>query len=208
MEDSEKALELDNKDWRVFHKKGLALFNLKEYKTALVVLEEGKLIAENGTIFGHLFNEWIEKSKAHLPIETVESSEPIKKDEPAEQPKPILPPTIKHEWYQSESQVTISVLAKNRTLTDVQVEYTENKLTVKNIDPEKQDFDFVFNLEYPIQAEQTLVKFMSTKIEIKLKKCEPLQWKVINITAEELAKRQKIAEKKRNFLLDQKKDYL
>ena len=49
---------------------------------------------------------------------------------------------------------------------------------------------------------------MSTKIEIKLKKCEPLQWKVINITAEELAKRQKIAEKKRNFLLDQKKDYL
>lgn len=40
---------------------------------------------------------------------------------------------------------------------------------------------------------------MSTKIEIKLKKCEPLQWKALNITPEELAKRSKVVEKKRKF---------
>lgn len=70
---------------------------------------------------------------------------------------------------------------------------------VKSTDPAKQNFDFDFNLEYPIQADQTQVKFMSTKIEIKLKKCEPLQWKVLNITPEELAKRSKVVEKKRKF---------
>ena len=73
------------------------------------------------------------------------------------------------------------------------------KLTVKST--KKVQFDFDFNLEYPVIPDQTQIKLMSTKIEIKLKKCETLQWKVFNISSTELSNRLKtsaITENKRN----------
>lgn len=120
LEDADKALALEVNDWRAYHKRGQALFHLKEYKTALSVLEEGQLKAESDTKKS-LFNDWIEKCKAQLP--DTESTPVV--EEPV---KPVAPPAVKQEWYQSESQVTISILSKNRSPNDVQVDSTENKV--------------------------------------------------------------------------------
>lgn len=120
LEDADKALALEVNDWRAYHKKGQALFHLKEHQTALSVLEDGKLKAESDTKKS-LFNEWIEKCKAQLPA--TESAPVV--EEPLQ---PVAPPAVKQEWYQSESQVTISILSKNRSPNDVQVDSTENKV--------------------------------------------------------------------------------
>lgn len=103
---------------------------------------------------------------------------------------PPPPPQVKHEWYQTESQVTVSILAKNMKESDVTVTATENQLVVKtNSEEVTPKLNFTFNLCHPIQADQLVVKCLSSKIEIKLKKCEAIQWKALELTAAELAKK-------------------
>lgn len=198
LEDAEKALSLDTSDSKAFFKKGLALFNLKDYTNALKALEEGLTKAETSTTKS-LFNEWIIKSKAELPV----AENPVE----VEEVKPVIIPTpvVKFEWYQSESVVTVSILAKNRSTNDAKVETTDRKLIVKSIGEEKPKIDFDFNLEYPILSDQTQVKYMSTKIEIKLKKCEILQWRKFNLTEADLAAQVKLVEKKPDYPSSSKK---
>lgn len=64
---------------------------------------------------------------------------------------------------------------------------------------ERANIDFNFNLEHAVNAAETVIKFMSTKIEIILKKIEMNQWKSLSISAAELANRN--IEKKRKINL-------
>lgn len=203
LNDAQQALDLDKNDSRAYHKKGLALFNLKEYEKSLAALEEGENLADTPSKKG-LFTEWINKSKAHIPVKAEVSKEVV---EVQEEVKPIAipPPVIKHEWYQSESQVTVSILAKHITSNDVTIDSKENTLCIQSNNPESLKIDFFFNLEHQIQPENTQIKFMTNKIEIKLKKCEPIQWKKLNITSSELASRLKIQEKKPEYPTSSKK---
>lgn len=208
LEEAENALAMDKKDSRAYHKKGIALFHLKNFKEALDALQEGQKLGETPTKKS-LFDEWINKCRAEIPVETEsvsvkaenQNDEMNKNDNPV----PIPTPVVKHEWYQSESQVTVSVLAKNRSANDVKIISTENTLVIQGTDDKKIKIDFNFNLEHPILSEQTQIKFMSSKIEIKLKKCEPLQWKVFNITSSDLSKRLEIINKKPDYPTSSKK---
>lgn len=185
LEDAQKAIDLDTNDSRGYHKKGLALFNLKEFANALTILETGQNLAEN-SVKKSLFDEWISKCRNELPKTEIKPADT--------QAQPLLVPVaqaVKYQWFQSESQVTVSIMAKNQKSSDVQISSTADKLLVKSINPENVQYDFDFNLEYPVIPDQTQIKFMSTKIEIKLKKCEMFQWKFFNISSDDLSNRLK-----------------
>ncbi|KAA0722276.1 Protein SGT1 -like protein [Triplophysa tibetana] len=83
---------------------------------------------------------------------------------------------VKHDWYQTESLVVVTIMLKNAQKDDVSVDFDAKKLTavVKLLSGE--DYCLNVNLLHPIVPEQSTYRILSTKIEIKMKKTEGIHW--------------------------------
>ncbi|KAJ3321787.1 hypothetical protein HDV06_003936 [Boothiomyces sp. JEL0866] len=80
-------------------------------------------------------------------------------------------PAIRHEWYQTDSHVIISIFIKNLKQDQVQVDFSDSSLTVTaKMDASREsqvDFDPLF---LPVDPSASSYEVLSTKIEVKLKK--------------------------------------
>ncbi|KAJ9584057.1 hypothetical protein L9F63_021594 [Diploptera punctata] len=83
---------------------------------------------------------------------------------------------VKHDWYQTDSQVVITILAKNTKQDDVKVEFGDQTLHVATVLPDGSDYDLNLNLAFPVVPTQSIYKVIPSKIEVKLKKREGIQW--------------------------------
>ncbi|OXU18566.1 hypothetical protein TSAR_013933 [Trichomalopsis sarcophagae] len=86
-------------------------------------------------------------------------------------------PKIKHDWYQTETHVIVTVLAKNTD--NVKVVYGETTLSVSAKLPTGSDYSLELDLAHHIVPDQCLYKVMPSKIEIKLKKRDGHRWTVL-----------------------------
>ncbi|GJQ85380.1 putative SGS domain protein [Trypoxylus dichotomus] len=91
-----------------------------------------------------------------------ESAEPVKR-------------TIKHDWYQTEATVVVTVLIKNVHQDKLIIDFGENSLRV-NVVVEEETHNLEYQLRHKIVPEQCGYKITPSKIEIKLKKLEGLRW--------------------------------
>ncbi|XP_059056969.1 protein SGT1 homolog [Achroia grisella] len=95
-------------------------------------------------------------------------------------PSEPVKPKIKHDWYQTEAQVVITILIKNAPKDKVKVHYSDKSLSVSSSIP---DSDNEYSLE--IELAHEIVPSMCThlvtpsKIEVKLRKKEGLRWTVL-----------------------------
>ncbi|XP_012255931.1 protein SGT1 homolog isoform X2 [Athalia rosae] len=89
----------------------------------------------------------------------------------------MLAPKIKYDWYQTETHVVVTILAKNSE--DVKVEYGETSLSVTAKLPSKNEYSLELDLAHHIVTEQCSFKVVPSKIEIKLKKRDGLRWIVL-----------------------------
>ncbi|KAG8520297.1 Protein SGT1, partial [Galemys pyrenaicus] len=83
---------------------------------------------------------------------------------------------IKYDWYQTDSQVIITLMIKNVQKNDVNVEFLEKELSALVKLPSGEDYNLKLRLLHPIIPEQSTFKVLSTKIEIKMKKPEAVRW--------------------------------
>ncbi|XP_040137383.1 protein SGT1 homolog isoform X3 [Ictidomys tridecemlineatus] len=83
---------------------------------------------------------------------------------------------IKYDWYQTESQVIITLMIKNVQKNDVNVEFSEKELSALVKLPSGEDYNLKLRLLHPIIPEQSTFKVLTTKIEIKMKKPEAVRW--------------------------------
>ncbi|EHB10690.1 Suppressor of G2 allele of SKP1-like protein, partial [Heterocephalus glaber] len=83
---------------------------------------------------------------------------------------------IKYDWYQTESQVIITLMIKNVQKNDVNMEFSEKELSALVKLPSGEDYNLKLRLLHPIIPEQSTFKVLSTKIEIKMKKPEAVRW--------------------------------
>ncbi|XP_057184875.1 protein SGT1 homolog isoform X2 [Triplophysa rosa] len=83
---------------------------------------------------------------------------------------------VKHDWYQTESLVVVTIMLKNAQKDNVSVDFGAKKLTavVKLLSGE--DYCLNVNLLHPVVPEQSTYRILSTKIEIKMKKTEAIHW--------------------------------
>ncbi|KAK0167613.1 hypothetical protein PV327_004987 [Microctonus hyperodae] len=86
-------------------------------------------------------------------------------------------PKIKHDWYQTETSVIVSILAKNTE--NVKVCYNERTLSVGAKLPTGSDYSLELDLAHEIMPEYCTHKICPSKIEIKLKKRDGLRWTVL-----------------------------
>ncbi|KAK0045984.1 suppressor of G2 allele of SKP1 [Biomphalaria pfeifferi] len=173
--DCEKALEINEHNSKAYLKKGSALYELQEFQKALAVFQEGqKRFVTDGN-----FELWISKCQEEL-----HKSEKTKTDAVCEsghhKEKTLSPnsvsvesPKVKYDWYQTHTHVVITVLLKNITKENLTVESENRKLKVVIKEPAAT---LELLLAHQIDPHQTSFKILSTKIEIKLKKCEGILW--------------------------------
>ncbi|KAM4795995.1 protein SGT1 homolog [Rhinophrynus dorsalis] len=83
---------------------------------------------------------------------------------------------LRHDWYQTESQIIITVMIKNVQKDDVHIEFSERELNADVNLPSGENYNLKLSLFHSIVPEQSTFKVLSSKIEIKMKKTEAIRW--------------------------------
>lgn len=83
-------------------------------------------------------------------------------------------PTIRHEWYQTETHIIVTIYAKNSK--NANVAYGVNTLSVSAKLPSGNDYSLELDLAHEVVPEQCTHKIVPSKIEIKLKKRDGTRW--------------------------------
>ncbi|KAF2467860.1 SGS-domain-containing protein [Lindgomyces ingoldianus] len=110
-------------------------------------------------------------------------SEAVKSEEPAPPAalKPIVPTPankIKHDWYQSNENVTFTLLAKGVSQSEAKVEIDKDSLNISFPIKDSSDFNYSLDPFYaPVDPSQSTFRITPTKIEVTLKKATPgIKW--------------------------------
>ncbi|TRY95303.1 hypothetical protein DNTS_006750 [Danionella cerebrum] len=82
----------------------------------------------------------------------------------------------RHDWYQTESQISVTIMLKNAKKEDVKVSFEEKELKAVVKLPSGEDYCLQVHLLHPIVPQQSTFKISSTKIECKMKKTAALHW--------------------------------
>lgn len=86
-------------------------------------------------------------------------------------------PPFKHDWYQTETSVVITVLIKNITKEQLTIKFSESAVDLHiNAGEHNSEISRIFKLSHNIVPDQCSYRLASVKIEIKLKKQEGYRW--------------------------------
>ncbi|KAI2668507.1 hypothetical protein H4Q32_005240 [Labeo rohita] len=169
IEDAKKARELQPDLALAFLRIGIAEYHLHNFNAAHQALTAGKEL--DCSIEG--FQTWIQdcenKIATHIPNQTSDL-----KSKNHVTLKFLL--HFRHDWYQTESQVVVTIMVKNAKEEDVTVIFGERELTAAVKLPSGEDYCLNVHLLHPVVPQQSTYRILSTKIEIKMKKTAAIQW--------------------------------
>ncbi|KFZ59376.1 Suppressor of G2 allele of SKP1, partial [Podiceps cristatus] len=199
--DAKKSLELNPNNAVALLRKGLGEYHIKNYASALESFREGQrldntfldksvntrtLLANSEslkyrqpfpvlncfTYVDDTFTIWIQRCEETLNgrkkhIYLVKSFFSL--------PSPPLF-FFRYDWYQTESQVIVTIMIKNAQKDDVSVQFSEKEMNASVRLPSGEDYNLKLVLLHSIVPEQSAFKVLSTKVEIKMKKPEAVRW--------------------------------
>jgi len=210
LNDANAALKLNANNSKAYLRKGIALFSLEEFEAAKAAFEKGfQLDSSNSQ-----FKTWIRKCSAEIDseqtgvgeattstIDNSDSNKKLKSEEqvptsttPAQSNNPPTPaatsttasdaPKIRHEWYQTPTHVFVTIFAKGVQKDNAQIEFTASTLSVNIKLSSSSEYQLHLDLCDKITPSESTTTFLSTKIEIKLKKANAARWKTLEHTGE------------------------
>ncbi|KAI5130838.1 protein SGT1 homolog isoform X1 [Manis pentadactyla] len=182
--DAKKSLELNPNNSTAILRKGICEYHEKNYAAALETFTGGQKLDNADTDF----IVWIKRCQEAQNSDGSQSEESVSQQ--THQSK------IKYDWYQTESQVIITLMIKNVQKNDVNVEFSEKELSALVKLPSGEDYSLKLRLLHPIIPEQSTFKVLSTKIEIKMKKPEAVRWEKLEGQGDVLKPKQFIADVK------------
>ncbi|KAF9187142.1 Protein SGT1 A [Haplosporangium sp. Z 767] len=168
-------------------RKGVAAYHIQDYQTAKTALEACHALSpEQRTLASWMRKVDQELAKQRLkatPAAPMTATTTTPAPTPTPAPAAVTPastavptttPTIhrvRHEWYQNDSYVTISVFIKNAKKESVEVNITERAVSVSVKMPTGSDYSLELDpLSHAVIPSESKFEVMSTKIEIQLKK--------------------------------------
>ncbi|XP_051122878.1 protein SGT1 homolog [Andrographis paniculata] len=187
--DANKAIELDPSLAKAYLRKGTACMKLEEYETAKTALETGASLAPGDSRFANLIKECdvlIAEETEEQPTKLVDNAP---KDAPV--PNNLTPavdlhsqgttvasakPKYRHEFYQKQDEVVVTIFAKGIPANNVAVDFGEQILSIEIELPGEEPYHFQPRLYGKIVPSKCRYTVMSTKIEIRLAKADNLNW--------------------------------
>ncbi|KAJ3112617.1 rRNA-processing endoribonuclease [Phlyctochytrium bullatum] len=165
---------------KAYFRKGHALYELKRYDEAFKSLQEAKVLGSKDKTLESL----LKSCETHLPKTpphpslTSAGTGTLSTANPPPTTTAVAPAKIRHEWFQNENFVTVSIFAKNTKKEDTKIEFAPNSLSVTVKLPSGSDY--VLDLEplaHEIVPSESKFSNLGSKIEIKLKKARiGVQW--------------------------------
>ncbi|XP_065058724.1 protein SGT1 homolog [Rhopilema esculentum] len=175
--DAEQSIKLDANNPKAHLRLGIAKFHLKEYKSSKEAFQSlSALDAENKEAV-----DWIKKCDAEIAAnnagntESKVTNEAVASEKNMEE-KHAAANSVKHDWYQTETNVVLTLMVKNRKKEDVEVEFGKQNVSIAVKLSSSQDYNWELNLAHPIVPQDCITRILSTKIEVKMKKTEGMRW--------------------------------
>lgn len=163
LDDAKKAQQLEPSLPLAFMRTGIAEYHLKNYKSSHAAFIQGQQLDGSNQDF----EMWIRRCEEMTRKEGQNGS--------ADRRTPATPP-VKHDWYQTESQVIVTIMVKNVSKDAVHISFTEKELSATVVLPSGEYYSVNFDLLHPISPQQSTYRILSTKVEIKMKKTEAIRW--------------------------------
>ncbi|NXE21500.1 SGT1 protein, partial [Ardeotis kori] len=161
--DAKKSLELNPSNAIALLRKGLGEYHSKNYASALESFREGQRLDS----VDDTFTIWIKRCE-----ETLNG-----KKKHVYSIRGLICPV--YDWYQTESQVIVTIMIKNVQKDDVSVQFSEKEMNASVRLPSGEDYNLKLVLLHSIVPEQSTFKVLSTKVEIKMKKPEAVRWETL-----------------------------
>lgn len=153
----------------------IVFFNHAQYAHSLKAIERAK----EYNCSDPAFTIWLAKITKKCGKENIEAEEFESTTAEITQNTPVLPralgpKTPKMSFYQSDTILTVDFFYKN--VTDPNIIFKETTLSVEFKVASGSDVIYEYNLFAPIIPEESSFKVMSTKVEVSLKKKQPVKW--------------------------------
>uniref|UniRef100_A0A0E0JLD0 Protein SGT1 homolog n=1 Tax=Oryza punctata TaxID=4537 RepID=A0A0E0JLD0_ORYPU len=205
--DANKAIELDPSMHKAYLRKGSACIKLEEYQTAKAALELGYSFASGDARFTRLMKECDERIAEELgqvPVKKAEDGAAVpsvasivdEKDDAANmdntQPMVEVKPKYRHDFYNSATEVVLTIFAKGVPAENVVVDFGEQMLSVSIEVPGEEPYHFQPRLFSKIIPDKSRYQVLSTKVEIRLAKAEQITWTSLDYDKKTKAIPQKI----------------
>ncbi|KAN0034318.1 hypothetical protein ACTFIV_000815 [Dictyostelium citrinum] len=89
---------------------------------------------------------------------------------------------VKHEWYQTESHVVLTIFAKFVTASNSKIILSPKSVNISFPLANGSEFLFEMDLFDPIVDKDSTIHYYSTKVEIKMKKSRAIKWDTLEFT--------------------------
>ncbi|XP_046693448.1 protein SGT1 homolog isoform X2 [Silurus meridionalis] len=169
VDDAKKAQQLQPGMALAFLRTGIAEYHLNNIRAAHQAFTAGKGLEVSSLFFTgatEAFQTWIQKCEEKMATQDRNETSDLR----------TATPHVKHDWYQTESQVTVTLMVKNVKKEDVRIMFQENELKAMVKLPSGEVCSLNIHLLHPVVPEQSTYKILSTKVEIKMKKTEAIRW--------------------------------
>ncbi|BBN10530.1 suppressor of G2 allele of SKP1 [Marchantia polymorpha subsp. ruderalis] len=111
------------------------------------------------------------------PMETANGGEETASPAAVQTPPPPAPPRYRHEFYQTSDTVVVTVFAKNIQADQLEIQFGEQILSLEIKVADGETYVLQNRLFGKIKPTECKYSRLSTKVEIRLVKAEPVQWK-------------------------------
>ena len=166
-------------------RKGQASFALGEYEAAKASFSRAIDLCASQDVPTDL-RRWVRKCDAEIALASTTNpsgQSPAVANPAAPVHSAAAPPTttsdpskIRHEWYQTQSEVVISILARNVPKEHVSIDFAEAEVDATIKLDSGAEFVHCFNLFHKIVPTQSSYSVSTAKIELKLKKHTAGKW--------------------------------
>ncbi|XP_065209769.1 protein SGT1 homolog isoform X4 [Planococcus citri] len=113
-------------------------------------------------------------------------------------------PSIKYDWYQTDSRIVITILIKNVSQENFTIKFKETAVSVGIKLPNDETYNLNLNLLHVVNTNQCSYKILSSKIEIYLVKNLAVRWE--SLEQKESAEKPKSGDKNWDALAKQMVD--
>eukprot|EP01118_Nematostelium_gracile_P019681 TRINITY_DN921_c0_g1_i1.p1 TRINITY_DN921_c0_g1~~TRINITY_DN921_c0_g1_i1.p1 ORF type:complete len:378 (-),score=107.77 TRINITY_DN921_c0_g1_i1:122-1171(-) len=195
LDDANSAIKLDQNNSKAYVRKGMAAFGLDEYETASAAFRKALQLEPDNS----MAKTWLRKCDAEIGQEQSEQKQEtpqptsVTNNAPPSNPTPPTQPTqvstsaskIRHEWYQTQTDISVTVFVKNVKKEDASIQIQRKSLTVSIKLSDSSEYALDIDLCGEVIPEQSSFEILSTKIEIKMKKASGARWKTLEDVGEQ-----------------------
>lgn len=166
-DDAKKAQQLKPSFPLAFMRTGIAEYHLNHLEPAHAAFTEGHQL----DVSDKSFEVWITRCEEKMSEEKQNGGggSGVTKQTP-------VTPLVKHDWYQTESQVIVTVMVKNVPKDGVCANFMEKELSATLQLASGDYYNLHLHLLHPIIPHQSNFKILTTKVEIKMKKADAIRW--------------------------------